>query len=281
MIGTLLSAGHRMIRTYTVFTKYRQIASSARWRLDKLRKVGYPKRKSMREYLGGNIILDRLSPEERKVLLPGLNVSFEEEGSVVRVRDEVIEGIHFPIDAIYSVVVELSQGNMYEVDVIGRGGGVGIEVALGALTASRTVLCQAPGSVAQVPNNQFKNALDRSRTFLVAVRESLRRQWFDSQQTVACNFAHPAEQRMARWILMTQDQTGMDCFRLREEFLSIMLGMPVAMVDEPMSLLIQLGCISYADEELRVESRQLLEDYVCECYSRQQTTPFLVLDGAP
>jgi CRP-like cAMP-binding protein len=235
----------------------------------------------MRAYLGGNSILDRLSPEERRELLPQLDVCFEEEASVIRARDQIIDAVHFPIDAIYSVVVELAQGNMYEVDVIGRDGAVGIEIALGARTASRTVLCQAPGSVALLPNAQFKNALDRSRTFLAAVRESLRRQWFDSQQTVACNFAHTAEQRTARWILMTQDQIGQDRFRLRCEFLSIMLGLSPAQVGDPLSILVQLGCIRYEDEELVVESRQMLEDYACECYGRQRTTPFIGLDGAP
>ncbi|MGH7715888.1 MAG: Crp/Fnr family transcriptional regulator, partial [Vulcanimicrobiaceae bacterium] len=217
-------------------------------------------------YYGGNVVLDRLSAGERENVLSQLSVGFEEEASVLRARDQPIDMVSFPIDAVYSVVVELAQGQMYEVGVIGRSGAVGAEIAIGARMASRTVLCQAAGRVAQLPSDQFVLALDRSRTFLLAVRESLRRQWFDSQQTVACNFAHTVEQRAARWILMTQDQVGQEHFPLRAEFLSIMLGVSKAAIHEPLAVLGQLGCIRYEADYLTILSRAALHDYACECY---------------
>jgi CRP-like cAMP-binding protein len=234
-----------------------------------------------RAYTGGNAILDRLSPGEREHLLPQLGVSVEEEGNVLRPRDHPIDAVHFPIDVVYSVVVELALGHTYEVGVIGRSGAVGAEIAIGAQMSSRTVLCQASGSVAHLPSEQFKLALDRSPTFLAAVRESLRRQWFDSQQTVACNFAHTLEQRSARWILMTHDQVGHDRFQMRAEFLSIMLGVAVAKVREPLALLEQLGCIRYRDDQVTVVSHSALHQYACECYDLALTAPFITLHGVP
>ena len=232
-----------------------------------------------RAYSGGNAVLDRLSPGEREDLLPLLGVSLEEEGSVLRARDQPIDAVYFPIDAIYSVVVELAQGHTYEVGIIGRGDVVGAELAIGAHVTSRTVLCQAAGDVAHISSDRFRTALDRSRTLLAAVRESLRRQWFDSQQTVACNFAHTLEQRAARWILMTQDQIGHDQFPMRAEFLSIMLGVSTEKVRAPLGLLEQLGCIRRGDEDLVVVSRNALHEYACECYDRQRTAPFITLNG--
>jgi CRP-like cAMP-binding protein len=230
-------------------------------------------------YYGGNEILDRLSQREREALLPHLHVYHDDEANVLRTRDQPIDAVHFPIDAVYSVVVELSQGHTYEVDVIGRGGVVGAEIAIGAQRALRTVLCQAGGRVAQLPCHQFKDVLARNKTFLLAVRDSLRRQWFDSQQTVACNFVHTVEQRAARWILMTQDQSGRDHFPMRYEYLAIMLGIPQMKVHEPIGVLAQLDCIRYADEHVTVVSREALRNYVCECYELQSLVP-MTLDGA-
>jgi CRP-like cAMP-binding protein len=230
-------------------------------------------------YCGGNEVLDRLSQREREALLPYLHVYHDEEANVLRTRDQPIDTVHFPIDAVYSVVVELSQGHTYEVDVIGRGGVVGAEIAIGAQRALRTVLCQAGGRVAQLPCHQFKDVLARNETFLLAVRDSLRRQWFDSQQTVACNFVHTVEQRAARWILMTQDQSGRDHFPMRYEYLAIMLGIPQMKVHEPIGVLTQLDCIRYADEHVTVISREALRNYVCECYELQSLVP-MTLDGA-
>jgi CRP-like cAMP-binding protein len=232
-----------------------------------------------RAYLRGNAILDRLSTGEREELLPQLNVTYEEEGSVLRARDQVIDAVHFPIDSVFSVVVELAQGHSYEVGVVGRNGAIGAEIAVGARVSSRTVLCQAPGSVAQISSERFRIALDRSPTFLAAVRESLRRQWFDSQQTVACNFAHTLEQRAARWILMTYDQVGHGRFHLRSDFLSIMLGVNTAQVREPLALLEQLGCIHREGNVMTIVSWDMLHEYACECYDRQLSAPFITADG--
>ena len=217
-------------------------------------------------YCGGNAILDRLSPHEREDLLLHLSVYIEEEGSVLRARDRRIDAVHFPIDAVYSVVVELSLGHTYEVDFIGRAGVVGAEVAIGAEIASRTVMCQAGGRVAKLLRNQFIDAIAQNPPFLVAVRESLRRQWFDSQQTVACNFVHTIEQRAARWILITQDQIGREHLPLRAELLSIMLGVTIAMVRRPLAVLVHLGCIRYEDDYVTVVSREALREHGCECY---------------
>ena len=226
-------------------------------------------------YGGGNAILDLLSQDERKALSPHLRVYVEEESSVLRARDRPIDAVHFPIDAIYSVVVELSLGHVYEVDVIGRGGVVGAEIAIGAEIAARTVLCQAAGHVAQLPCDRFKDAIAQNGTFLLAVRESLRRQWFDSQQTAACNFGHTLVQRAARWILMTHDQIGRDRFPMRAEFLSIMLGVPTVLVREPLAVLEHLGCIRYENDSVTVVSREALREYGCECYDLQKIAPFI------
>src|SRR5580658_5179081 len=105
-------------------------------------------------YDGGNVILDRLAADEREALLPELAVCLDEEGTVLQARDQPIDMVHFPIDTVYSVVVELGPGQMYEVDIIGRESAVGAELAIGAHVASRTVLCQAGGRVVQLPHAQ-------------------------------------------------------------------------------------------------------------------------------
>ena len=230
-------------------------------------------------YCGGNAILDRLSPHEREDLLLHLSVYIEEEGSVLRARDRRIDAVHFPIDAVYAVVVELSLGHTYEVDFIGRAGVVGAEVAIGAEIASRTVLCQAGGRVAKLPRERFIDAIAQNRPFLLAVRESLRRQWFDSQQTVACNFVHTIEQRAARWILITQDQIGREHFPLRAELLSIMLGVTIAMVRRPLAVLVHLGCIRYEDDYVTVVSREALREHGCECYDLHKLAQCIPLHG--
>jgi CRP-like cAMP-binding protein len=231
------------------------------------------------EYAGGNAVLDHLPADERAELLPHLRVSTEEETRVLRSRDQPIEAVHFPIDCVYSIVVELAHGHTYEVDVVGRGGVIGAEVAIGARMAARTVLCQVGGRVARLPLEPFERAFAAGRALSAAVRTAMRRQWYVSQQTVACNFAHTPDQRAARWILMTHDQIGRDHFPLRAEYLSIMLGMSAPAVRGPLDILERLGCIRYADDHVRVLSRTVLHGYACECYELQRDAAFIGTNG--
>jgi CRP-like cAMP-binding protein len=221
------------------------------------------------QYTGGNSVLDCLSEAERVRLLPGLRVALDEEASLLYQRNELIAAVAFPIDAIYSVVVELPDGDAFEVDLIGREGVAGAEISLGAPASARSVLCQAAGRVAHLPSDQFKAALTQSDPFLNAVRQSMRRQWFNSQQTVACNFAHTIVQRAARWILMTSEQLGRDEFSMRAEFLSIMLGVAPQLVREPLDVLAAVGSIRFADGRVTIISLQTLLDYACVCYAVQ------------
>lgn len=230
-------------------------------------------------YEGGNAVLDRLSPELRDELRPHLGVFFEEEATVRVFRDEPIETVYFPIDAIYSVIVDVSNGNAYEVGVIGRDGMVCSEIVLGAELAPRTVLSQAPGQVARLTRDHFSHAVVQSREFREAVRESARRQWFVSQQTVACNYAHAAVERAARWVLMTHDAVGRASFKLRAEFASMMLGMPESEVLEPIDALVKQKCVRYEDEKVTIVSREALRKQACECYERQQISPFISTYG--
>jgi CRP-like cAMP-binding protein len=227
------------------------------------------------EYDGGNAVLDRLAAAERALLFPHLEVVHQDESALVQAREARIDAIWFPIDCICSVVAELTSG-AYEVDVIGREGAVGAEIVLGAQFAPRGVICQAAGRAVRISTGDVARALTVSETFLAAMRESLRRQWFVRQQSVACNIAHSVEQRAARWILMSQDAIGRDDVPLRAEFFSMMLGIPAALLRDPLRAWEQTLAISYDGERAVIHSRSGLLEHVCECYRLQQMSPFIV-----
>jgi CRP-like cAMP-binding protein len=220
-------------------------------------------------------VLDRLTEVERAALFPELCVRIDEEGDVLFSRGRDIEVILFPVGAIYSVIVELSHGDAYEVDVLGRNGVAGSEVLNGEQTALRTLLCQASGPVVCVKRDAFERALSRSPALLRGARGALRRQWFAAQQTVACNAAHTLDQRAARWILLTHEEIGDEQFSLRAEYLSLMLGVPPDRVVALLDILRRLGCIELdGHEHIRIVSRTELLEQACECFNavRYETT---------
>jgi CRP-like cAMP-binding protein len=88
-----------------------------------------------------------------------------------------------------------------------------------------------------------------------------------SAQIAACNRLHNANQRMARWLLMSQDRLGGNHVGLTQEFLAHMLGMRRASVNVALGFLQKKGLIAYGRGAVRIEDRLGLEVAACECYA--------------
>jgi CRP-like cAMP-binding protein len=85
-------------------------------------------------------------------------------------------------------------------------------------------------------------------------------------QSSACNRAHAADERCARWLLMTHDRVSADLFPLTHEFLGQMLGVRRASVSVVAGILQKAGLILYARGVVNVLDRPGLERQSCECY---------------
>ena len=238
-------------------------------------------------YEGGNRVIDSLPPADRDKVVEHLAMMTAEEASAGISRGEPITAVYFPVDAGFSVLVELSGGDCYEVDTIGRGGLIGGEVVFGAEFASRSVICQVAGRFAQIPRDVFLQQLAQMPSFVTAVHEAMLLQTYRAQQTIACNFAHTLVERCARWILLTHDAIGRAEFTLRHEYLAMMLGVQTHVVAEPMAALQAIGAVSTDGEVVTVVSERELRDVSCECYvapaeyARQLETPQQIRREAP
>jgi CRP-like cAMP-binding protein len=222
-------------------------------------------------YKGGNHLLDGLADDDRAAVTDHLTTTVAEEASSGLARGERVTAVYFPIDAVFSVLVELSGGDCYEVDSVGCGGFIGGELLFGVEIAARSVICQVAGRYALMPLAAFRQCLAHRPAFAVAVHRALLLQWYRAQQTIACNFAHSLVERCARWTAMTLDATGRAEFTFRAEYLAMMLGAQTNVVAEPMAALQAIGAIRYAEDHVHVLSERRLRGASCECYDAPVT----------
>ena len=75
-------------------------------------------------------------------------------------------------------------------------------------------------------------------------------------------------QRLARWILMTQDRVHTDTLPLTHDLLAGMLGSRRASVTVAAGALQKAGAIEYRRGKLHILQRDKLEEAACECYVR-------------
>jgi CRP-like cAMP-binding protein len=85
-------------------------------------------------------------------------------------------------------------------------------------------------------------------------------------QTAACNRLHNIEQRLARWLLITQDRVDSPTLAITHDFLATMLGTDRPTVSLAAGILQDKRIIDYTRGEVRILNRTKLEECTCECY---------------
>lgn len=85
-------------------------------------------------------------------------------------------------------------------------------------------------------------------------------------QTAACNSFHQVEQRLARWLLMTNDRSLTDHVQLTHQMLADLLGVQRSAITIAAGKLQRKKLIGYARGQVSILSRSGLEDACCECY---------------
>lgn len=180
--------------------------------------------------------------------------------------NQPIECVYFVHSGVVSLVNDLEDGTSVEVATVGPEGMVGLPVFLdGSLIAGRAFV-QVPGSASRVEAEAFRRALERmpqlrrllSRYTLALINQLA--------QNSACNRVHEIEQRLARWLLQTQDRVHGPTFPLTQEFMAQMLGVSRPRVSIGANILQKAGLISYVRGQITVTDRPGLEAASCECY---------------
>src|SRR6266566_3423578 len=128
------------------------------------------------------------------------------------------------------------------------------------------MICQPPGDGFRIKSDVLHKLLLstpylRSRLSRYARFQSLR-----VSQIAACNRFHETEQRLARWLLMSQDRVGSASLPFTHEFLASMLGTGRASVSIAAGILQKAGFIQYKRGAVKVVNRKNLENAACECY---------------
>jgi CRP-like cAMP-binding protein len=189
-----------------------------------------------------------------------------------------IREVYFPIDAVLSVVTQMSDGASIEVGTVGREGVSAIPLLLGATTSANESYCQVPGRAVVISSSHFRSLLSGGNLeFRVVLNRFLQAYVNMLGQLAACNGRHSIYERCARWLLLTHDRVNSDTILLTHEYLSMMLGARRSGVTAAAAALQFEGYISYAHGQIKILDRSGLEAAACECYAvaRGQFGPLL------
>jgi CRP-like cAMP-binding protein len=213
-----------------------------------------------------NRILLSLEEVEFRAIRPKLKVIELKHHTILHERNRRNENIYFVDRGLISLVVVTDDGRTAEAGVVGNEGVVGLEGLFGMTRSPLREVVQIGGTahcvrVASVQNllRQFPGLLFRLSRFAVWNRMQI-------SQTAACNRLHEVKERLARWLLMTQDRVQDGVIHMTHDFLATMLGTDRSSVTEAAIGLQERGLIEYARGYVKVLNRKALERSSCECY---------------
>lgn len=179
---------------------------------------------------------------------------------------KAIKYVYFPIDCLVSLLTAVDKRRTLEVGMVGNEGMAGMPFILGVGISGVRALVQGEGRALRMASAPFRVEFDRNPVLQQVLYRYTYALMAQISQTAACNRFHEAEQRLARWLLMTSDRVGADEFALTQEFLGHMLGVRRVGVTKAAGDLKQRNLIDYTRGQLRILDRKGLIKASCTCY---------------
>ncbi|MGA9391330.1 MAG: Crp/Fnr family transcriptional regulator [Candidatus Sulfotelmatobacter sp.] len=190
----------------------------------------------------------------------------------VRIHDvlneagEQIKYGYFMNSGLASVLNVTQEGKSVEVGLTGKEGFVGLPLLVGFTSSPARVIVQIEGTAFRLSAALLVERLRTCPTLEKRMHRYAQVLAMQGSQVATCNALHNIDERLARWLLMSQDRIGGDVVPLTQEFLAHMLGTRRSSVTVAATLLQKAGLINYSRGSVNIVDREALEEAACECY---------------
>lgn len=180
--------------------------------------------------------------------------------------NHTIEYAYFLNRGLVSLIVETQDGRTVEVGLVGNDGVAGIPSSVGLRKSPLREVIQIPGDGFRMGVRPLQRALESAPVLRALLNRYAVLQGLQISQTAACNRLHEVGPRLARWLLMVQDQMEAGPLAITHDFLATMLGTDRPSVTLAAGALQKKGAIEYTRGTVKIRNRAKLEGASCECY---------------
>lgn len=214
----------------------------------------------------GNKILLSMPDGEFNLLRPHLEYLRLPNHLVLHEAGGRLEFAYFLNRGLISLVVVMKDGKTAEAGVVGNEGFTGTPAAVGLSRGSLRAVVQVTGDGFRIKVGALQNALESTPRLQMMLNRYTAIRSMQLAQTAACNRLHDIKQRLARWLLMTQDRVDSGALPITHDFLATMLGTDRPTVSVAAGLLQKEKLIEYTRGAVKIVNRNKLESSACECY---------------
>lgn len=178
-----------------------------------------------------------------------------------------LEHVFLLNSGMVSLVFKTRDGESVEVGVVGNEGFTPVPAVAGLRSSPHQAIMQISGNGFKMSMEALEAGLEAGPGLQAALNRYAAVHGLQVAQTAGCNRLHDLEQRLSRWLLLTQDRVGSGLLRITHEFLAMMLGTDRPSVSLAAGALQRKKIIEYSHGAVKVLNRKKLENSACECYS--------------
>ena len=216
--------------------------------------------------LVSNKLLLSIADSDYSSLRPHLEYVSLPNHLVLHDAGETLEFVYFPNRGLISLVVVMKDGKTAEAGIVGNEGFTGTLAAVGLNKSPLQAVVQITGNGFRVKVRALQNTLESAPRLQRMLSRYAAIRGMQVAQTAACNRLHDTEQRLARWLLMTQDRVDSESLPITHDFLATMLGTDRPSVSLAAGVLQRKELIEYTRGAVKIVNRKKLEASACECY---------------
>lgn len=213
-----------------------------------------------------DLLLNSLTDDARQALQTHLALVELKQHDIIFDAREAIQKVHFPIDAVVSLVLPLATGEVVETAMVGRDGIVGATAALNGRVSFNRAVVQLGGQSLACEIEPLKAVLVKHSGMQAQLAAHEQVLFAQAQQSAACNITHDVKNRLARWLLRASDLRGSNELMLTQEYIAEMLGVRRTSVSVVAHTLQQAGMIQYRRGHITLLDIEALRETACECY---------------
>jgi CRP-like cAMP-binding protein len=188
-------------------------------------------------------------------------------GSRLTLAESDPRSAHILLSGVTSHTVRMANGNRALMHTHSHGDLLELSQLLGIASGETQVCVTIPGEAVRIPFSLVQKTFSENRDFRDAVLVSAGIDCVKAQKLAACNLFHSLEERLARYLLMLQDQSGISSFPLTQEYMAGELGVQRSTVVFAAGELRKKGCVRFSRGHLQIADRARLEQATCECYA--------------
>ena len=213
-----------------------------------------------------NGVLAALPAAVYELIMPSLKRVRLEAGSALYDIGSTSDHSWFITSGIVSLLTTTENGDIIEAAAVGREGVVGLSGITKRNEMAFRAQAQISGDALRIDAKTLQSMLVQESAFYKLLFEYTHTLSEQIALTVACNWFHTAEQRLARWLLMARDRVSSDAMVLTHDNMGQMLGVSRSRISLAAGTLQKSGLIHYLRGHVSILNRGGLEDAACECY---------------